>query len=1149
MELRDSMQTNPSPKDSANRVLSAEKHSSPPSAFPENPFVGLRPFRSDEGLLFFGRREQTLELLQQLQQSRFLSVVGSSGCGKSSLIRAGLIPKLEAGFLVEHREQWRIATAKPGDAPLNNLARSLVETFSNGADGEDVASLAEGMRNVCAQGVVDFLAPRLKDTDSNLLLLIDQFEELFTFGRYGAQEMIDTEDTRSKDAQTAERLERERRRDEAADFVSIMLGLAAQDELPIYVVMTMRSDFLGDCDVFYGLPEAINVSQYLVPRLARPQRQEAIENPIVLYGQTISQRLLDRILNDAGEEADQLPVMQHAMMRTWDKWKATGDPTIDLQHYEAAGTMKQALSDDAEEALSGMSDEDVNVTKKLFQTLTDNDPRGRRIRRPTHLTEIEAITGASREKLLEIISHFSGHGRSFLHLSQEEADPFVDISHESLIRQWNRLRDWVTKESRSKEIYLRLVGTAIRYYKPKPEDELLRGAALGIALDWKEKRKPNQPWADRYHPALDQALRFLEESKAQRDRDTAEAEQRRNDAAERERRDMEQAQLLAEQKQRLAEAEATARKTELDRALELATQREAAARMQRRAIYGLGFLLILAVATTVYAVIAGYKSKQQKDKAEQAEETAKGLSTQLKASVKQLEETLQNEQKLKVEIEKNLATEKKLKDDAVKLRDEAKLQAARANQQASKAIAAARREKLALIKAQRANEVAEQSAIEAYENFLKAREAEVKALATQSANQTFREGLTLARTKNTKAAATKYKEAVEAYKSLPEPDRSGEATAYLELADMFLQSENSKTLKEGVDALEKAGDIFEEIRNDNGNAAVLIKMGEFVVSPSMLVDASSEERVLYRQLSSVMYSEAFDAYKKTKNIAGMAATADQLANFHKTSNQPEELSVLYAMYEDLVPLYTERNLAQEKVSLYLRMGEILNRLKETAEANNYFKQAVKVYTDYGDKEAKEAEAKTYVDIGFVLGEDKDIQSYIEKGLGEVRTLQDTVAEANTLRYIGNKIQKRWSMGPTSRPGHASEPQQAVDYYTRALTLYQQKPEARIQQAETFTDLGTINLQTDKSLALDHFKKAYELYTDKEGPERAALLFSIGLIQESKGELDAALKSFQDANAVFSTENLFDEMRATRAIDRIKKRQENKNNENKNNARP
>ena len=151
-----------------------------------------------------------------------------------------------------------------------------------------------------------------------------------------------------------------------------------------------------------------------------------------------------------------------------------------MSRYEAAGMMKKALSDDAEEALSGMSDEDLNVTKKLFQTLTDNDPRGRRIRRPTHLREIEAITGASREKLLEIISHFSGHGRSFLHLSQDQDDPLVDISHESLIRQWSRLRVWVTKESRSKEVYLRLVGTAIRYYKPQPEDELLRGAAAAL---------------------------------------------------------------------------------------------------------------------------------------------------------------------------------------------------------------------------------------------------------------------------------------------------------------------------------------------------------------------------------------------------------------------------------------------------------------------------------------------------------------------------------------------------------------------------------------------------------------------------------------------------------------------------------------------
>src|SRR5512147_1469804 len=95
-----------------------------------NPFVGLRPFESEDSLLFFGRREQAIELLQRLHETRFLAVVGSSGCGKSSLVRAGLIPKLKAGFLVEECDLWRIATMKPGDAPLENMAAALLEAVA-----------------------------------------------------------------------------------------------------------------------------------------------------------------------------------------------------------------------------------------------------------------------------------------------------------------------------------------------------------------------------------------------------------------------------------------------------------------------------------------------------------------------------------------------------------------------------------------------------------------------------------------------------------------------------------------------------------------------------------------------------------------------------------------------------------------------------------------------------------------------------------------------------------------------------------------------------------------------------------------------------------------------------------------------------------
>src|SRR5207302_7651407 len=167
----------------------------------------------------------------------------------------------------------------------------------------EVAALVGEINNSGAPAIVEVLKPALDASDANGLLLVDQFEELFRFG-------VHTDISSQKD--------------EANDFVSTLLALAEQRIVPIYVVTTMRSDFLGDCDAFYGLPEAMNRSQYLVPRLTRQQRREAIEGPIHLVGQAISPHLMDRVLNDAGDDSDVLPVMQHAMMRTWEKWNGSG---------------------------------------------------------------------------------------------------------------------------------------------------------------------------------------------------------------------------------------------------------------------------------------------------------------------------------------------------------------------------------------------------------------------------------------------------------------------------------------------------------------------------------------------------------------------------------------------------------------------------------------------------------------------------------------------------------------------------------------------------------------------------------------------------------------------------------------------------------
>ena len=377
---------------------------------PTNPFVGLRPFQSAEGLLFFGRREQTIELEQQLHKTHFLAVVGSSGCGKSSLIRAGLIPNLKAGFLVEERDQWHIVTTKPGDSPLSNLAAALLQAVSSEKVDSNIPDFIEAIQTSGSQAILDKLAPVLEDSDANLLLLVDQFEEIFRFGLH---------------------TDKRGYRDEAPDFVSIMLSLAEQRALPIYVVMTMRSDFLGDCDAFYGLPEAMNRSQYLVPRLTRQQRKEAIEGPIRLFGEDISPRLVDRLLNDVGDEPDQLPVLQHVLMRTWDHWQQNKNGPIDIVNYEAEGTIKNALSNHADEALERMNNDELKITERLFRALTDTDDSNRRMRRPAYLSEIEGTTGANRGTIMKIIQRFQSDGRSFLVVSEDKnkEDSLVDISH------------------------------------------------------------------------------------------------------------------------------------------------------------------------------------------------------------------------------------------------------------------------------------------------------------------------------------------------------------------------------------------------------------------------------------------------------------------------------------------------------------------------------------------------------------------------------------------------------------------------------------------------------------------------------------------------------------------------------------------------
>ena len=461
------------------------------SRFHLNPFPGIRSYEIQEDELFFGRELQVRELVEKLSTTHFLAIVGSSGCGKSSLIKAGLIPTLIKNKTKMLAASWELSIFRPADDPIGNLAQSLsTKTLS----AEKIA--------VELRSDPDALLKILKELGTSQekyrLIVIDQFEELFRFKQNRTSFQTITE---------------------ANAFVEMILHVIRQREIPVYIVLSMRTDFLDDCTEFRGLSEEMNRGYYLVPRMNREECRLAITGPVQKRESMISGELVDRLLDDVGDDPDQLPIMQHALMRTWDYWslnRISGQP-IGIDHYTAIGTMKEALSVHLEEIYTELKEPRFKYSaEKLFKALTDVSKESRGTRRPTQLSEICTLANAKEEEILHVIDSFRDPGRAFLMPPSSvalNADSIIDISHESIMRVWTRLRKWVEEESQSAELYLRLSKTAELYQMG--QSGLWVNPELQLALKWKEQTKPNATWAMRYDPAFDRAMTFLDYSMRQ----------------------------------------------------------------------------------------------------------------------------------------------------------------------------------------------------------------------------------------------------------------------------------------------------------------------------------------------------------------------------------------------------------------------------------------------------------------------------------------------------------------------------------------------------------------------------------------------------------------------------------------------------------
>lgn len=465
-----------------------------------NPFPGLRPFTVDECHLFFGREGQVDDILLKLSQNRFVCVMGYSGSGKSSLMYCGLVPVLYGGFVTHSSPHWHIIVTRPGISPLQNLAESVVDYMISQnrielADHAIHKAIILSVLRSGSNGLVEVSRYLQKFGDENVFFMVDQFEELFRL-----QEEILEEDAIN----------------ESQLYVNLILTAVQQRDVPIYSAVTMRSDFIASCSVFPHLTDEINKSNYLVPQMSREQRKMVIEGPVAVGGGKISQRLVKRLLNDMGRNQDQLPILQHALMRTWDYWldnREEGEP-MDLRHYNAIGKVSQALSQHANELYETLTSREKEIAEVMFKSITEKTADNKGMRRPSKLSLLTELADASEEEVISVVEHFRKPGRSFLmlgHYIPLTRDSVIELSHESLMRIWNRLNAWVEEEFESALMYKRLSDAAAMYQIGKTG--LWRPPDLQLALNWQKKQRPTREWAQRYDEAFERAIVFLDTSR------------------------------------------------------------------------------------------------------------------------------------------------------------------------------------------------------------------------------------------------------------------------------------------------------------------------------------------------------------------------------------------------------------------------------------------------------------------------------------------------------------------------------------------------------------------------------------------------------------------------------------------------------------
>jgi WD40 repeat protein/DNA-binding SARP family transcriptional activator len=490
-----------------------------PAAGPP-PYKGLQYFDQADADLFFGRELLTAKLVAHLapmRGDRFLAVVGASGSGKSSIARAGLIPALKRGEPLADGTlpptgctEWPVRVITPTAHPLETLAVSLTRNAESvtttTALMDDLAHDPRSLHlHVRRMSSLSLSLASGEGWGGGHLLLVDQFEELFTLCRNQAERQA---------------------------FVDNLMT-AVETDGPTVVVIALRADFYAHCGQFAPLREALEKRQVYIGPMSAEELRRAVTEPAEQGGWSFESGLVEFLLQEVGDEPGALPLLSHALLETWQRRRGR---TLTFSGYSESGGVRGAIARTAERVLQGLEPEQQAIARNIFLRLTELGEGTQETRRRVKLAEL--VPRPEDAPTVEAVLRTLADAR--LITTSEDA---VEVAHEALIREWPTLRGWLEEDREGLRIHRHLTETAQEWeHLNREPGELYRGARLAMASEWAAEH------ADELNPL---EREFLEASQELARCEEAEREAQRQ-------RELEAAQRVAAAERRRAEEQARA---------------------------------------------------------------------------------------------------------------------------------------------------------------------------------------------------------------------------------------------------------------------------------------------------------------------------------------------------------------------------------------------------------------------------------------------------------------------------------------------------------------------------------------------------------------------------------------------------------------